>query len=411
MASFLQKALNANLYIKEAYKVDDTNLPETTFKNIEDAKETENEVKETGKEDDSNLSETIVKDFEVVKKSADSKEIHYEVKETDNAEKINEKENIDIECEILKQSNEIYKISNFKLSDVTEKAVKCSHSIIFIGSTGIAVRAISPFIKTKDIDPGVVVVDLANKYSISLLSGHLGGGNELALKVSKILNNIPIITTATDNLGIVAPDIVAKDNDLIIEDLKKAKYIASILVDGKTVGIKDDYNKIEISKGYEKVEELREDCIWITHDLKYDKEYKSDYSNILKLIKKDLVLGIGCRRSTPYKKLKQFINESLEKYNLDIRAVNKIVSVDVKKDEEGLIKLAETLNCPFKTFERKDIQTVQDKYEKSEFVLKTLGITGVCEPCVDLAGAKVIISKIKHEGMTLAIGVLKNTLT
>ena len=47
---------------------------------------------------------------------------------------------------------------------------------------------------------------------------------------------------------------------------------------------------------------------------------------------------------------------------------------------------------------------MQDKYEKSEFVLKTLGVTGVCEPCVDLAGVKVIISNIKHEGMTLALG-------
>ena len=64
------------------------------------------------------------------------------------------------------------------------------------------------------------------------------------------------------------------------------------------------------------------------------------------------------------------------------------------------------LKCPFRTFEREKIKTVQDKYERSEFVLKTLGVTGVCEPCVDLASAKVIISKIKHEGMTLAIGVV-----
>ena len=120
-----------------------------------------------------------------------------------------------------------------------------------------------------------------------------------------------------------------------------------------------------------------------------------DYSKILKLIKKDLVLGIGCRRGTTYEKLYDFINSSLIKYNLDIRAVAAIVSVDVKKDEDGIIKLAQKINCPFKTFEREEIKTVQDKYEKSEFVLKTLGITGVCEPCVDLAGAEVIVSKVK----------------
>jgi len=294
---------------------------------------------------------------------------------------------------------------DFKLNDVTKEVMKTSKGVIFISSTGIAVRAIAPFLEGKDKDPGVVVVDLSSKYAINILSGHLGGGNELTLEVAKILNVQPIITTATDNLGIIAPDILAKDNALIIEDLKKAKYIASLLVDEKIIGIKDDCNIINITKGYEKVEELRENCIWITHNLK--NTVIEDDSKILRLIKKDLVLGIGCRRGTSYEKLNDFINSSLVKNNLDIRATAFIVSVDVKANEEGLIKLAQKMDCPFKTFKREEIESVQDKYEKSEFVLKTLGITGVCEPCVDLAGADVIISKLKHEGMTLAIGVLK----
>jgi len=294
---------------------------------------------------------------------------------------------------------------DFKLNDITKEVMRTSKGVIFISSTGIAVRAIAPFLEGKDKDPGVVVVDLSSKYAINILSGHLGGGNELTLEVAKILNVQPIITTATDNLGIIAPDILAKDNALIIEDLKKAKYIASILVDEKIIGIKDDCNIINITKGYEKVDELRENCIWITHNLK--NTVIEDDSKILRLIKKDLVLGIGCRRGTSYEKLNDFINSSLVKYNLDIRATVCIVSVDVKANEEGIIKLAQKMNCPFKTFKREEIKSVQDKYEKSEFVLKTLGITGVCEPCVDLAGADVIISKLKHEGMTLAIGVLK----
>lgn len=328
---------------------------------------------------------------------------------------------------------------NFSLSDITKKVMKISKGIIFISSTGIAVRAIASFLEGKDKDPGVVVVDLTCKYAINILSGHLGGGNELTIKVAEILKVQPIITTATDNLGIIAPDVLAKDNNLIIEDLKKAKYIASLLVDGKTVGIKDDYKEIKIGMGYEGIQELRENCIWITHNLKFDFDDKLiynevtdinmkensisnkyndclneqieskelNYSKILKLIKKDLILGIGCRRDTDYEKLYDFISNSLIKYNFDIKSVAAIVSVDVKKDETGIIKLAEKINCPFKTFTKEEIKTVQDKYEKSEFVLKTLGITGVCEPSVDLAGAEVIISKVKSQGMTLAIGVLR----
>lgn len=311
----------------------------------------------------------------------------------------------------IKESGE--NLKEFNLSCITKKAMKTSKGVVFISSTGIAVRAIAPFLEGKDKDPGVVVVDLSCKYAINILSGHLGGGNELTIKIAEILGVQPIITTATDNLGMTAPDVLAKDNDLIIEDLKKAKYIASLLVDGKIVGVKDDYKEIEINKGYEEIEELRENSIWITHNLKFTSTASSkcieelDYSKILRLIKKDLVLGIGCRRNTDYEKLYDFVSSSLKEYNLDIRAVAVIVSVEVKKDEDGIIKLAEKINCSFNTFTREEIHTVQDKYDKSEFVFKTLGVTGVCEPCVDLAEADVIISKLKKDGMTLAIGVLK----
>ena len=310
--------------------------------------------------------------------------------------------------DFLGNKNEKIKVygKEFNLSKVTKEAFDTSSKIIFISSTGIAVRAIAPLLQGKDKDPGVVVVDLSSKYAVSLVSGHLGGGNEMTLKVSEILNAEPVITTATDTMGIIGPDILAKKYDLIIDNLKSAKYIAALLVDNKTVGIKDEYNLIEISKGYERIEELNEDSIWVTNKIAYLEKENLDYSKILKLIKKDLVLGIGFRRNTPYEKIIKFIEDSLKKYNFDIKSVKEIVSVDVKKDEQGIMEAAKKLKCPFRTFEREKIKTVQDKYERSEFVLKTLGVTGVCEPCVDLASAKVIISKIKHEGMTLAIGVV-----
>jgi len=377
-------------------------------------------------EDVNNLAENKVS---IICPSPKGEEIALKLQKHLNAKLyIKKNDKASISKDSLNESNNGFDLEHdqcFSLSHITEGVMKNSTGIIFISSTGIAVRAIAPFLEGKDKDPGIVVVDLTAKYAINILSGHLGGGNELTLKVAEILKAQPIITTATDNLGIIAPDVLAKENDLIIEDLKKAKYIASLLVDEKIVGIKDDYKTIKISKGYEEVEELSENCIWITNNLYYNTNEiqsncndtlqdninkKLDVSKILKLIKKDLVLGIGCRRDTSYEKLKNFIDSSLIMYNLDIRAVNCIVSVDVKKDEKGIIKLAEKIGCKFKTFEREQIKTVQDKYEKSEFVLKTLGVTGVCEPCVDLAGAEVIISKVKHEGMTLAIGVLKNTI-
>ncbi len=358
---------------------------------------------------------SLSKNISIICPSPKGKEIALKLKESFNG-RLYIKENNLSQDQINNEKSEINTFvygEDFSLKTITKEAMNNSEGIIFISSTGIAVRAIAPFLEGKDKDPGIVVVDLSCKYAINILSGHLGGGNELTYKVSEILNSMPIITTASDNLGLIAPDILAKENNLIIEDLKKAKYMAALLIDKKIIGIKDDYNIIKISNGYEKIQYLREDCIWITHCLKSSNNEdieKNDYSRILRLIKNDIVLGIGCRKGTTYEKLYDFVNANLIKYNLDIRAVSRIVSVDIKANEEGIIKLAEKINCPFKTFSKDEIKTVQDKYDKSEFVFKTLGITGVCEPSVDLAGAEVIISKIKHEGMTLAIGVLRNIL-
>ena len=370
---------------------------------------------ELSKKSQNEAINSLSKNISIICPSPKGKEIALKLKESFNG-RLYIKENNSSQDQINNCKSEMNTFAygeDFSLKTITKEAMNNSEGIIFISSTGIAVRAIAPFLEGKDKDPGIVVVDLSCKYAINILSGHLGGGNELTYKVSEILNSMPIITTASDNLGLIAPDILAKENNLIIEDLKKAKYMAALLIDKKIIGIKDDYNIIKISNGYEKIQYLREDCIWITHCLKSSNNEelkKTDYSKILRLIKKDIILGIGCRKGTTYEKLYDFVNANLIKYNLDIRAVSCIVSVDIKANEEGIIKLAERINCPFKTFSKDEIKTVQDKYDKSEFVFKTLGITGVCEPSVDLAGAEVIISKIKHEGMTLAIGVLKNIL-
>lgn len=300
------------------------------------------------------------------------------------------------------------KIQDFNLMSITKNLMDNCSSIIFISSTGIAVRAISPYLKGKEKDPGVVVVDCNCNYAISLVSGHIGGANELALEVSKILNITPIITTATDGLNILAPDIIAKNYDLVIEDLKKAKYISSRLVDGSTVFFKDDSEKIDTPNKYTETKIIKNNTVWITNKLRCS-EYVNN-ETILRLIKKDIVIGIGCRKNTVSEKLIEFVLKILEENNIDKRAVAKIGSVDLKKNEKAINDLSYILKCPFDTFSIDDIKVVEDKYEASEFVFKTLGIKSVCEPCIELMNGKIIVNKIKYEGMTLAIGQVKEEI-
>ena len=94
----------------------------------------------------------------------------------------------------------------------------------------------------------------------------------------------------------------------------------------------------------------------------------------------------------------------LKEHNIDIRAINSIATVNVKKDELAINELADYFKCKLKIFTIEDIKSVQHKFYGSDFVEKTIGVRAVCEPCVELSGAKIIKNKMKLDGMTLCIG-------
>lgn len=225
-------------------------------------------------------------------------------------------------------------VKTLGLNNVCKEAMTSYEAVIFISSTGIAVRGIAPFIKSKDKDPAVVVVDNSSKYAISLLSGHLGGANKLTTLVSEILGAEAIITTATDNLNIKAPDLFAKENNLIIDSLKDCKDIAALLVEGKKVGFYDEDNKLDIPKGYIDSLEGVDGTMYVTNKLNLNTSKKT-----LKLIRKNIVLGIGCRKDYDEDTMEKTVFEVLEKYNLDIRSVKVIGTVEIKAEEKAILRL------------------------------------------------------------------------
>lgn len=297
-----------------------------------------------------------------------------------------------------KKSNE-----EFNLTAVTGKLMETYKALVFIAAVGIAVRAVAPFVKSKDKDPAVVVIDSAGRYAISLLSGHLGGANELTKTIAELIGAEPVITTATDSLGVTGPDLIATENGLIIDILKETKHIAALLVKGEKVGFLDEENKILLPKGYSGDFSGIFGIVFVTNKLSLGLMLDENIKQ-LKLIRRNIVLGIGCKKDYSPEKMRELVLKLLEENNIDKRAVKLITSVDVKKEEKSIQELARYFQADIRFFSREEIKEIQDKYEGSQFVEKSIGVKAVCQPCVELSGGSILTDKISCDGMTLCIG-------
>lgn len=127
------------------------------------------------------------------------------------------------------------------LKQVVREAFQEREAILFIGATGIAVRLIAPWVQDKMKDPAVLVIDEQGRYAIPVLSGHVGGCNELAEAASQILGAEAVVTTATDLRQAFAVDVFAAENGLVISDRELAKRISAAELRGEKIGFFSDY--------------------------------------------------------------------------------------------------------------------------------------------------------------------------
>lgn len=277
---------------------------------------------------------------------------------------------------------------------LTGKLMEEYDALIFIGAAGIAVRAISPYIKSKDIDPAVIVCDEMGKFVIPILSGHIGGANRLACKLAEKINAQPVITTATDINKVWAVDSWASENGFYIENIKNIKYISSALLRKESVGLDSDF-KINgplpenISFG------SFENGIVISPFL------KKTFKNTLNIVPKCISLGIGCRK---YTKLKS-IEELFVKSGISPQAVREISTVDIKKDETALKEFADKLGVTLNFYTAPELEMVEGDFSESEFVRKVAGVGNVCERAAAKGGGKLILKKITGDGVTLAAAI------
>lgn len=293
------------------------------------------------------------------------------------------------------------------LGQWTENMFRSKDGILFIGAAGIAVRSIAPFLKHKAEDPAVVVMDEKGMFAISLLSGHLGGANELAGTLANLTGAIPVITTATDVNGRFAVDIFAKKNHLYIANMTYAKEISADVLDEKSVGFYSDFpvignvpEELEIWDRETVFEGTNGICVTLD-------EQKRIYKQTLLLIPRIVSIGVGCKKGTPEELIREKVEGVLEQCHISRHSVEKIASIDLKKEETGLKNLAKNYGVDFVTFSAQELKAVPGSFETSPFVEQITGVDNVCERSAVLAseGGKIIQKKTAGGGVTVALAV------
>ena len=278
-------------------------------------------------------------------------------------------------------------------------------AVILICAIGIAVRKISGFVKSKQTDPPVVVIDELGKFCIPLLSGHLGGANMLAEICAKITGGIPVITTATDLHGRFAVDVFAKKNGLYITDMNQAKRISADLLDGKKIYLYTEDvclknnpsdNAVIVTDSREKAES---GGIVIS-------SRSCENSNALQLIPQQITLGIGCRRGTAKEQISSAINQVLSENKIAFAAVKQVCSINLKQNEKGLTDFCNENNLFFQTFDSDTLMKLSGDFDSSAFVGSVTGADNVCErSAVAGSNGRLIIKKTIKDHVTVAAAV------
>ena len=285
--------------------------------------------------------------------------------------------------------------------------------IVAVMATGIVVRMVAPLLRGKEQDPAVVVLDEAGRFAISLLSGHLGGANELAERCAFVVGARPVITTATDVNGLPSFDLLARDHGWEIEDLARVKHLNSLLLDNEEIAVVDTTGLVRSSfhgRGrlvfhdtfVAALRSTAKGVLFVGNGI-VPPQLQAD--NLLVLRPKNLVLGIGCNRGTGAEEITELVQAQLKRLFLAMASVAGIGTATAKEKEPGLLAFAARHRLPLHCFTSAELARVEVPSPPSAHALAAIGAPGVAEPAALLAAGngKLLLQKVKSENVTLAI--------
>ncbi|MHB0883553.1 cobalt-precorrin 5A hydrolase [Paenibacillus sp. SEL1] len=328
---------------------------------------------------------------------------------------------------------DVYYMSKFERGDEQERGIqlfegsvklilpdlfKQYNGIILFISLGAVVRMIAPILVDKKVDPAVVVIDDRGEHVISVLSGHLGGANELTRHVAAVLGARAVITTASDVQGTIPVDMFGRELGWVVDSFDKATPVSAAVVNEEPVALIQEtgernwwrYDKpvpghIKVyASTAEALQEPFNAALVVSDRLLEPEEEQQLLSNGVLYRPKSLVLGIGCNRGTALEELEAGVLDTLQELRLSVKSVRNIATIDLKKDEEGLLALCAKYGWELVTYTPSELNTVQLP-NPSETVFKYTGAYGVSEPSALLSSGADhwLLEKKKSGNMTLSV--------
>lgn len=314
----------------------------------------------------------------------------------------------------------VYRPAELKAGGLRKKAAAAFEScsgLFFISAAGIAVRTCAPFLKGKHLDPAVVVMDESGRFVISLISGHLGGANELAKAIADIYGATPVITTATDGAGLPCIEDLATRFNLAIDDVRKIKLVNTAILNGARVFVID----ADAPRRRRAVEAFGPSGAFTFRGripariapgdvFVVVTPFTDGVSSVLRrkalvLCPAEFVAGVGCRKGVSAEEVGSAISATLKDAGVSLHALRNLASVDIKRDEAGLVDFASRAGLEISFYTGARLNKVKAPSGGSVLVMKATGTGSVSEAAAILsAGAKKIWTrKRKFKRVTVAL--------
>lgn len=355
------------------------------------------------------------------------------------------------------------------LAEWVRDAFDSADALIYVGAVGICVRTIAPYIKSKTRDPAVVVIDETGRYVIPVLSGHLGGANDLARRIARLTGAEPVITTATDLAHAFSVDAWARIQGCVVENPGRIKYVSSKILSGDDIVIVSDFpisgevpehvivrvfrdaesrnacirgrNCCPVMYGSIDEHDERTVCEIEDSDATFGKaddsvvhggidehderlvceaedadailtirRRDSQNGKTLRIVPRIVCAGVGCRRGIPARNVENAIRTAFEEAHISENALCGVFSIDIKANEEGLREFCESRRLPLVTFSAEDLMNVTGTFTQSAFVKEITGVDNVCERSAVLGAGSdcedsLIFRKHVYDGVTVALAV------